>query len=365
MGALPEQMQMWPDKQEDFWNAVVAKDSRFDGRFVVAVSSTGIYCRPSCPARRPRRENVSFYPTPEAAEEAGYRACLRCHPKKVSTDPQVTLVRKACRYLESQEEGKVTLAELSEHVGVSPFHLQRTFKHVMGITPRQYAALFRMEKFKTNVRQGESVTSALYGAGFGSSSRLYERTDANLGMTPATYSRGGQGVTINYTVAECSLGQLLVAATERGICSVKIGSSDDSLQRDLLSEYPAASIERNDPVLKQPVNEVLAYLEGKQSRLDLPLDLRATAFQLQVWENLRTIPYGETRSYSEIAKQMGQPKATRAVARACATNPVALVIPCHRVIREDKSLGGYRWGLNRKKKLLEVEEEVANRSFGG
>ena len=354
---LNEQMSMWKDDQEKLWQAVKDRDSRFDGSFVFAVSSTGIYCRASCPSRRPRRDRVTFFRLPEAAEQAGFRPCRRCHPQKVrAIDPQVEMVQRVCRFIEAQDEAAVTLAALSEHIGVSTFHLQRVFKSVMGITPRQYADAWRIGRFKTRVRESGSVTGAMYDAGFSSSSRLYARAPAALGMTPATYGRGGLGAVINYTIASCSLGRLLVAATERGVCAVKLGDSETVLASDLLREYPSAEVQRADSALRKPVQELLGYLSGKQPDLQLPLDIQATAFQWQVWENLRAIPYGETRSYSDVAKAMGRPKAVRAVARACATNPVALVIPCHRVIREDQSLGGYRWGLERKDLLLEQEK---------
>ena len=354
--AVNQQMSMWKDDSEKRWQAVVARDSRFDGSFVFAVSSTRIYCRPSCPSRRPQRDRVSFFPLPEAAEQAGFRACRRCRPQEAqASDPQVEMAQRVCRYIEAQDENTITLAALSEQVGFSAFHLQRVFKSVMGITPRQYADARRIGKFKVRVREGESVAGAMYDAGFGSSSRLYEHAPSELGMTPATYGRGGRGAIINYTITRSPLGRLLVAATERGICAVKLGDSDEALQSDLRKEYPEAEINRMDTELQSSVERLLDYLAGKQPHLDLPLDIQATAFQRQVWEKLRAIPYGKTRSYGEVAKAMGQPKAVRAVARACASNPVALVIPCHRVIREDQSLGGYRWGLDRKKKLLEKE----------
>ncbi|MDQ3667126.1 MAG: bifunctional DNA-binding transcriptional regulator/O6-methylguanine-DNA methyltransferase Ada [Acidobacteriota bacterium] len=355
---LNEQIRMWKDDQEKLWQAVMTKDTRFDGVFVFAVSSTKIYCRPSCPSRRPHRARISYFRLPEAAEQAGFRACRRCHPKRItSTDPQIEMIQRACRYIERQDETSVTLADLGEHIGISAFHLQRVFRKVMGITPRQYADACRIGKFKARVRESGSVAGAMYDAGFSSSSRLYARAPAELGMTPATYGRGGRGAIINYTIASCSLGLLLVAATERGVCAVKLGDSDAALAADLTREYPAAEISRADSMLRAPVDNLLNYLSGRQPDLQLPLDLQATAFQWQVWENLRAIPYGETRSYGEVAKAMGRPTAVRAIARACATNPVALVIPCHRVIREDQSLGGYRWGLERKAALLEQEKE--------
>jgi AraC family transcriptional regulator, regulatory protein of adaptative response / methylated-DNA-[protein]-cysteine methyltransferase len=344
---------------DELWRAVVAKDSRYDGRFVFAVSSTHIYCRPSCPSRRPHRERVSFFSLPEAAERAGFRACLRCQPKRARVlDPQIELVQKICRYLDSSESDALKLSDLAAQTGISVFHLQRTFKSIMGISPRQYLAAKRFRNFKSRVREGESVTQALYDAGFNSSSRLYENAATELGMTPATYGRGGLGVNISYTIVDSPLGRLLVAVTERGVCSVTMGDRDDQLVRALHSEFSEANIQRADTPLRKTVDVVLQHLAAKQPHLDLPLDIRATAFQRQVWQKLQAIPYGQTVSYGEIAKALGRPGAVRAVGRACATNPVALVIPCHRVVREDQSLGGYRWGLDRKKKLLEQEKRL-------
>src|SRR5882762_7441648 len=344
----------------ELWNAVLARDASRDGSFVFAVRSTGIYCRPSCPARRPGREQVSFFQLPEAAEQAGFRACRRCHPRRAETgDPQIDLVRRICHAIDEHDEEPLTLKTLSTETGVSAHHLQRTFKSVMGITPRQYAESRRLDQFKSRVKEGASVTDAMYDAGYGSSRGLYEKSSARLGMTPATYGRGGRGMRIIYTIAKCPLGRLLVAATERGVCSVALGDSDVDLERALLAEYPNASIDKKDTVISPSLNlwlsKVLEYLNGKTPRVDLPLDLQATAFQWRVWEELQAIPLGETRSYQDIAKAIGKPKAVRAVAGACAGNHVALVIPCHRVIREDQSLGGYRWGLERKRTLLERE----------
>src|SRR5205823_4271404 len=347
----------------ELWNAVLSRDASRDGSFVFAVRSTGIYCRPSCPARRPRREQVQFFQLPEAAEQAGFRACRRCHPRRVRNHhPDIELVRSVCATIDENDEQLLTLKNLSAETGVSAPHLQRTFKAVMGITPRQYAESHRLKQFKSNVKNGASVTDAMYDAGYGSSRGLYEKSSARLGMTPATYGRGGRGMRIIYTIANCSLGRLLVAATERGVCSVALGDADADLERALLAEYPNASIDKKDTVISPSLNlwlsKVLEHLNGKTSRVDLPLDLQATAFQWRVWEELRAIPLGETRSYQDIAKAIGKPKAVRAVASACAGNHVALVIPCHRVIREDQSLGGYRWGLERKRRLLKGEQEM-------
>jgi AraC family transcriptional regulator, regulatory protein of adaptative response / methylated-DNA-[protein]-cysteine methyltransferase len=344
----------------ELWNAIVSRDSSRDGSFVFAVRSTGIYCRPSCPARRPRREQVSFFQLPEAAEQAGFRACRRCHPRRAqASDPRIELVRQICHAIDEHDEEPQTLKTLSSETGVSAHHLQRTFKEVMGITPRQYAESRRLTQFKSNVKNGASVTDAMYAAGYGSSRGLYEQSSSRLGMTPATYGRGGRGMRIIYTTANCSLGRLLVAATERGVCSVALGDSDSELITALFAEYPNASIDSKDTTISPSLNlwlsQVLELIAGKSPHVDLPIDIQATAFQWQVWEELRRIPRGATRSYQEIAKAIGNPKAVRAVARACAGNHVALVIPCHRVIREDKSLGGYRWGMERKKKLLAQE----------
>ena len=346
---------------DTLWQAVLKRDARFDGRVFFAVRSTGIYCRPSCPARRPRREQVVFFRVPEAAESAGFRSCRRCRPRSAAmTDPQVEMVRRACAYIESHLDESPGLEDLSSQTGVSPYHFQRVFKRIVGITPRQYASAFRLSHFKTSVKKGGTVTSAMYEAGYGSSSRLYEGAPAQLGMTPADYRRGGEGVQIHYTIAGCSLGRLLVAATTKGVCAVRLGDSDAALEANLISEYPAAEVNRDDKALNEWVNQLLSHIDGQHPHLDLPLDVQATAFQWSVWEKLRAIPYGSTRSYSDIARAIGRPTATRAVARACATNPVALVIPCHRVIREDKSLGGYRWGIDRKRALLEHERSVAD-----
>jgi len=271
-------------------------------------------------------------------------------------DPQIEMVQKVCRYLDTTEDDAVKLSDLAIETGVSVFHLQRTFKSLMGISPRQYLAAKRFGNFKSRVRQGESVTNAIYDAGFNSSSRLYEQADSELGMTPATYGRGGRGVHIKYTIVDSPLGRLLIAITERGVCSVMMGDRDSVLEKSLHEEFSEAQIEREDKALRQPVSVVLKHLAAKEPHLDLPLDIRATAFQRQVWEKLRKIPYGETVSYGDVAKAIGNPGAVRAVGTACGSNPVALVIPCHRVLREDKSLGGYRWGLHRKKKLLETEK---------
>jgi AraC family transcriptional regulator of adaptative response/methylated-DNA-[protein]-cysteine methyltransferase len=341
--------------EEERWQAVLSRDSRLDNEFVFAVRSTGVYCRPSCPARRPLRENVQFFTFPEDAEEAGYRPCLRCHPRGTSVPGhQSDLVRDACQAIDESSE-PVRLADLGAQLGVSPAHLQRTFKRVMGVTPRQYAESVRASRFKQQVRDGDSVTGAMYVAGYGSSSRLYESASHTFGMTPASYRRGGEGATIAYTILDCPLGRLLVAATDRGICAVSLGDSDEALYAELAGEYPAAGLHRDDAGLGEWAGAIVRYMDGAQAYLDLPLDIAATAFQLRVWEELRAIPYGATRSYSEIARRLGEPGAARAVAQACAHNRVALLIPCHRVVREGGDPGGYRWGTWRKERLLNAE----------
>lgn len=346
-------------RNEQHWQAVVSKDPRFDGQFVFAVTTTGVYCRPSCGSRRPLRKHVVFFFLPQEAESAGFRACLRCRPKQVNArTPQIEMVQEVCRYLDSAGAEGARLSDLAQRVGVSAFHLQRTFKSIMGITPRQYAAGRRFGSFKTRVRAGETVTNAMYDSGFNSSSRLYEKAADELGMTPATYSRGGRGTKISFTITTSPLGKLLVAVSKRGICSVRMADTDEKLENELAAEFPSATIQRSDAELRGIVQTILDSLSHNKPSIELPLDVRATAFQRQVWEQLKAIPYGETRSYSAVAKALGKPDAVRAVGRACATNPVALVIPCHRVVREDKSLGGYRWGLDRKKKLLVLEHSL-------
>ncbi len=344
---------------EPRWRAVLARDRRYDGAFVYAVRSTGIYCRPSCASRKPRRGQVAFFPLPEAAERAGFRPCRRCRPTQPrAADPRVPLVRNACLLIDAHPDQPASLATLSARSGTTPHALLRAFRAVLGLTPRQYRDERRLDRFKTQLKARKHVSPALYEAGYGSTSRVYERAHETLGMTPATYGRGGAGMRIAYTVVPCALGRLLVAATERGICRIGIGAADPALERGLRAEFPAAAVARDDATLRSWVAEITAHLDGHQPHLDLPLDVRATAFQRRVWEALRKIPYGSTRSYSEIARAIGKPKATRAVARACATNPVAIVIPCHRVVREDGDQGGYRWGMERKRALLAREAEA-------
>lgn len=379
--------------EEGRWQAVLSRDPNFHGAFVYAVRSTGIYCRPTCPSRKPGRRQVVFFPGPEAAEHAGFRPCRRCLPQQPSQ--HIQLVRRVCQriqeayseahseaysesyseaypeahpetywksYRESHRENsgtRPTLARLGGELGVSPYHLQRVFKQVMGISPRQYADACRLDRLKTGIKSRHSLTDALYRAGYGSSSRLYEQASSRLGMTPGGYQRGGRDQPIAYTVADSPLGPLLVAATRHGVCCVSLGDGEAQLTHQLHLEYPAAQVRRDDTILGRWVEAIVEHLSGRLPRIEVPLDLRATAFQRLVWEHLRRIPYGETRTYGEIARAINQPGAARAVAQACRRNPVAVIIPCHRVVRQDGGPGGYRWGITRKAALLEREKELA------
>ncbi|HET8834583.1 MAG TPA: bifunctional DNA-binding transcriptional regulator/O6-methylguanine-DNA methyltransferase Ada [Gemmatimonadales bacterium] len=339
----------------DRWTAVLERDSSADGRFVYAVASTRIYCRPSCPSRRPNRRQVSFFPTPDAAEAEGFRACRRCHPRNQETEA-IRRVREAQRYLDRHLDETVTLDRLGRAVGLSPYHLQRTFKRLTGMSPRSYAGARRMERMKQELKNGGTVSRATYDAGYASPSRAYDESSRRLGMTPGSYQRGGRGVHIRFTTVDTALGTVLVAATDRGLCSVTIGASAAVLEADLRREFPAARLERRDTELRAWAGSVVARLAGEEAER-LPLDVSGTPFQWQVWEALQRIPRGVTRSYTEIARAIGRPTAARAVARACASNKLALVIPCHRVVREDGDEGGYRWGVARKRELLKAERE--------
>lgn len=346
------------------WQATLNRDPASDGAFVYAVTTTGIYCRPICPSRRPRRENARFFDLPGAAEAAGFRACKRCRPEAAEIqDPQVRAVQQVCEMIEAEmadgEEGLPTLNRLAVEVGLSPHHLQRTFKRLMGISPRDYADARRLDRFKQGLKSGVGIAEATYDAGYGSSSRVYEKSNGRLGMTPATYAKGGRDMRIAYTVADCRLGKLLVAATERGVSAVYLGADPAEMVAALEAEYPRAEIREDGSALGRWVTALVGFLDADGPHPDLPLDLRATAFQRRVWQELTRIPYGETRSYGEIAAALGQPKAVRAVARACATNPVSMAIPCHRVIGADGGLRGYRWGVERKEALLEMEAKGA------
>ncbi len=353
---LVEAINQEPLDEEQCWSAVMARNAQADGTFVFAVRSTGIYCRPSCPARRPHREQVAFFRLPEAAEAAGFRSCRRCHPHQANVpSPQAVLIEQVCRHIETHLDAPLHLSDLSQQFHLSPYHLQRTFKRIKGVSPRQYAESCRLEQFKARLHEGEAITSALYNAGYQSSSSVYARTPVQLGMTPTAYRQRGKGTRIGYAVVESPLGYVLVAATERGVAAVRFGDSEQALEADLVREYPEAELTRDDQGLRPWVTLFMQLLQGQPSPYSVPLDVQASAFQWRVWEALRTIPTGHTRSYREIAQAIGQPTAARAVARACAANPVAVFIPCHRVVRGNGQLGGYRWGMERKQKLLELE----------
>jgi AraC family transcriptional regulator of adaptative response/methylated-DNA-[protein]-cysteine methyltransferase len=357
----PSARQSGPDDTR--WLAVASRDASADGTFVFGVRSTGIYCRPSCPARRPGRAQVVFFPRPSAAERAGFRACRRCRPDDTDAGRSgLRLVEAACRYIEAHADEEIRLATLGAHLECSAHHVHRMFRRLLGITPKAYADACRLDLVRARLRAQEAIAAAVYDAGFGSSSRLYERAPKHLGMTPGAYRSGGRGVPVSYATVDTPLGRLLVAATPRGVCAVKFGRDDAALEAALALEYPAAERRRDDARLGAWVAAIVDHLRRGRPATSLPTDIQATAFQRRVWSALQQIPYGETRSYREIARAIGAPSATRAVARACATNPVALVIPCHRVIRADGHLGGYRWGLERKEKLLGLERQGARSS---
>jgi AraC family transcriptional regulator, regulatory protein of adaptative response / methylated-DNA-[protein]-cysteine methyltransferase len=343
--------------EEAMWQSVLARDPSHDGAFVFAVSSTGIYCRPSCPAKHPLRANVTFFRNPYEAEMAGYRACLRCKPKAVEGNANLKLVKSVCRYIERHLDESITLSDLGSAFSRSPFHLQRTFKAVLGVSPRAYAESCRMEQLKRNLQAGHTVTRAMYDAGYSSSSRLYERAASHLGMTPEKYRRGSIATPIRYSCTDSPLGRMLVAATGKGICAIQFADSDEELEHGLKHEFPFAIRRRDDDALQDRTQELLRHMTGQPLNSALPLDIQATAFQHRVWTHLQSIPFGETRSYSQVARDIGQPTAARAVARACATNRIAVAIPCHRVVGGTGDLAGYRWGIQRKKALLELERQ--------
>lgn len=338
------------------WDSILNRDTSSDGSFVYAVTTTGIYCKPSCPSRKPLRNNVVLFSLAELAQTAGFRACLRCEPDQhPSDDHGLTIVINTCRLI-SQSPTSPSLESLAKAVHTSPHHLQKLFTRVVGISPRQYADAHRLGTLKQALLNGSSVAEGVYEAGYGSSSRLYEKSSAQLGMTPATYRSRGIGMEVRYASSECGLGYVLVAATDKGICAVSLGEDEGQLLNDLTREFSAAHISPgDDAALADWLSAVLDQLSGKQPNAHLPLDVQATAFQRLVWQELQRIPPGQTSTYGQVARSLGRPTSARAVARACATNPAAVVIPCHRVVRGDGGMGGYKWGVKRKEALLEEE----------
>jgi AraC family transcriptional regulator of adaptative response/methylated-DNA-[protein]-cysteine methyltransferase len=337
------------------WAAVVGRDRRADGVFYYSVRTTGVYCRPSCAARQARRENVRFHATPAEAERAGFRPCKRCRPDSHGVgEARAEAVARACRLIETAEETP-SLDALADAAGLSRFHFHRVFKMTTGLTPKAYGAAHRARRVRDELARSDSVTDAIYGAGFNSSGRFYATASEVLGMTPTDFRAGGEGAVIRFAVGECSLGSILVAATERGVCAILLGDDPDALARDLQDRFPKARLVGGDRDFERLVAKVVGFVEAPALGLDLPLDVRGTAFQQRVWQALREIPAGRTSTYTKIAERIGAPTAVRAVARACASNAIAVAIPCHRVVRHDGGLSGYRWGVKRKRLLLERE----------
>lgn len=348
-----------PSPADALWRACLERDNRFDGRFVLGVRTTGIYCRPSCPARKPKRRNVAFFAAPELARQAGFRACKRCQPDRAGVrDAATERVLAVCHYIRSAPDESLTLARLGRRFSLSPAHLQRVFKQHVGISPLEYVEACRMDQLKLALRNGASVSEAIYDAGFSSPSRVYERAGRALGMTPRRYAERARAERIEFTIVPCALGHVLVAATDKGICAVKLGDDVEMLERELREEFSAADIARRDGVRPDWVRGVVTLANGRPTHADLPVDIRGTAFQQLVWKALRKIPAGSTRSYRDVARSIGRPAAVRAVAGACGANPTALVVPCHRAIQSDGGLGGYHWGLDRKRQLLAAERHT-------
>ena len=344
--------------QDARWQSVANRDIAADGIFVYAVRTTGIYCRPSCPSRTAKPKNVVFYATCKEAEVAGFRACKRCSPDGQSlAAANAIVVANACRFIEQAEE-LPKLKEIAASVGVSCFYLHRLFKRITGLTPKAYGAAHRAQKVRSELADGSSVTSAIYGAGFSSNSRFYEKSNEVLGMTPTTYRNGGKNADIRFAIGQCSLGAILIARSDKGICAITIGDNPEELVQDLQDRFQKANLIGGDAEFEQLVAIVVGFVEAPQIGLDLPLDVRGTAFQQRVWHALREIPAGETVSYAEIARRIGKPTAVRAVAQACAANKIAVAIPCHRVVKSDGTSSGYRWGVERKRTLLEREAKT-------
>ena len=337
------------------WDAVIKRDPRADGQFFYSVKTTGVYCRPSCAARTARPENVEFHVSAKAAERAGFRPCKRCRPTQLPLAAQhAATVAELCHMIEGAEHTP-TLAQLASRAGLSTFHLHRVFKAITGLTPKQYAAAHRTRRVRAELGRSNTVTQAIYEAGYNSNGRFYEQSNRVLGMTPTAYRAGGENTEIRFAIGECSLGSILVAASSRGVCAILIGDDPDALARDLQDRFPRAHLIGGDAQFERLVAKVVGFVEAPALGLDLPLDVRGTAFQQRVWQALREIPAGRTASYLQIATRIGAPKAVRAVGAAIGANPLAVAIPCHRVIRTDGSLCGYRWGVDRKRALIERE----------
>src|SRR6266480_4462305 len=338
------------------WDAVKRRDHAADGAFVYSVRTTGVYCRPSCAARLPRRDNVTFHATWADAERAGFRPCKRCRPNQPArAEAHAALVANACRSIEEAEEPP-TLDELAQAAGMSRFHFHRVFKAVTGVTPKAYVAGDRAKRVREELASRETVTQAIYGAGFNSNGRFYAAAPGLLGMTPTQFRSGGSGNVIRFAVGECSLGAILVAATAKGVCAIQFGDDPEALVRALQDRFPKAQLLGGDQAFERLVAKVVGFVEAPAQGLDLPLDIRGTAFQQRVWKAIRDIPAGATASYRDLAKRLGAPKAVRAVAQACGANAIAVAIPCHRVVRTDGSTSGYRWGVERKRALLDREK---------
>lgn len=340
------------------WAAVVARDPAADGTFFYSVKTTGVYCRPSCAARAANPENVAFHRTAADAERAGFRPCKRCKPDQAPrVEQHAAMVAELCRFIEGAER-LPTLGELAKRSGLSAYHLHRVFKDITGLTPKGYAAAHRARRLRQELDRGATVTDAIYGAGYGSNGRFYAESDRVLGMTPTDYRAGGAGTTMRFAIGECSLGSILVARSDRGVCAILLGDDPERLVRDLQDRFPQADLVGGDGAFEKVVAEVVGFVEAPRVGLDLPLDVRGTAFQQRVWQALREIPAGRTMSYTEVARHIGAPKSVRAVAQACAANALAVAIPCHRVVRNDGALAGYRWGVERKRALLEREADA-------
>jgi AraC family transcriptional regulator of adaptative response/methylated-DNA-[protein]-cysteine methyltransferase len=347
------------------WASVVARDSQADGKFFYSVRTTGVYCRPSCPGRLPRPENVAFHTTETDAQRAGFRACLRCRPSEPSLAAQhATLVAKLCHLLESSEQTP-NLSELADQAQMSPYHLHRVFKGITGLTPRAYASAHRAQRVRAELGRSATVTDAIYGAGYNSGGRFYADAHKVLGMTPTSYRAGGAGTEIRFAIGQCLLGAILVARSDRGVCAISLGDDPEALARDVQDRFPQASLVGGDAAFERWVAQVVAFVEAPALGLDLPLDVRGTAFQQRVWQALQCIPAGQTATYADIAARIGAPKSTRAVAQACGANALAVAIPCHRVVRSDGALSGYRWGVERKRSLLTREGAATNARHGG